>query len=562
MAARPAGLTSQVGERIPELLDFIAALVGGDYDARGRVSDELEDLDAAFAGLNMLADILATKQREVDDALELYHRAPVLLCTVSLPRGTLLSVNRTMASALGQSPEELEHRALASICSDEAQRDRLEAAFAQMAELGPVRDLDVEVRLPDGTVRQWSMQGVGAQDQRGTVGRCSFLDVSVHRRVEADLRESQRLEAVGRLAGGVAHDFNNLLTSVYGHVSFAKMAIEDGEDATEDLAAIERGAESAAELTQQLLAFARRQVVHPELVRVDDVVRRVEALLRRTFPEQIIFDVQLGDSDWVTRIDPGRLEQVLVNMCINARDAMPEGGRLTIETTTTTVGPEMADDHPEVEPGEYVLLVISDDGEGMAEETRHRIFEPYFTTKGHAGTGLGLATSHGIVAQAGGHIWVYSEPGLGTTFKLHLPRAHGAVPVAAVEVPPTVTGGNETVLLVEDEAAVRDILLRTLDSAGYRALSARDGQEALELAWERSDIDLIITDVVMPNLSGPQLIAELRRTNPKLRALYISGYTENTIVHHGVPKEGIELLSKPFVPGDLLARVRAMLDED
>jgi PAS domain S-box-containing protein len=545
----------------PLMLEMVASLVAGDYSARGPISDNLDEVDALFAGLNMLADILDAKQREVDDALELYHNAPALLCTVSLPSGELLGVNRTMATFFGRELHELEGVSLEDLSSDEQQAQYLRDALTRMAELRPVRQGDIEVRLADGQLRQLSMRGVGSRDRRGLIARCSFLDVTEQRQTETELHDSQRLEAVGKLAGGVAHDFNNLITSIYGSVAFARMAAEDNESVEEDLVAIDEAAQSAASLTQQLLAFARRQVVRPELVRVDDVVRRVEMLLRRTLEEKIRFDVQFGGDCWNTLLDPGRLEQVIVNLCINARDAMPDGGRMLVETSNVSLGPTYAQKHPSVEPGDYVMLAVSDDGHGMAEDTLHRIFEPYFTTKGQRGTGLGLATSHGIVKQAGGHIWVYSEPGRGTTFKVYLPRAEGSAKAVPDSAPAEVIGGTETVLLVEDDVEVRRIIERTLRSAGYTVLSAANGNEAIGIAQDHEGIALVITDVVMPEMSGPQMVEKLRAGRPEFRVLFISGYTENAIVHQGVVNEGVELLEKPFLPDDLLRRLRVLLGD-
>jgi CheY-like chemotaxis protein len=333
----------------------------------------------------------------------------------------------------------------------------------------------------------------------------------------------------------------------------------------EDVGHIADAGKRAMALTRQLLAFSRRQTMRPELVDINRAVAELEKMLRRLIGEDIDLLVRPAESLWPVEIDPGQLEQVVINLAVNARDAMPGGGRLTIETANAALDAEYAASHAGVEPGDYVLLAVSDDGEGMDAATRDQVFEPFFTTKGEQhGTGLGLATAYGIVKQCGGDIWVYSEPDRGSSFKIYLPRsrtaggeARPAPPVAAARA-----SGPETVLVVEDEAPVRKLAVRILERQGYRVLQARDGLEAETVAREFDDrIDLLLSDVVMPGRSGAATAQRLTAARPELRVLYMSGYTDNAIMHHGVLDPGIRLVEKPFTVEKLAGAVRAALDD-
>jgi two-component system cell cycle sensor histidine kinase/response regulator CckA len=389
-------------------------------------------------------------------------------------------------------------------------------------------------------------------------------EVAERKRLETQLLQAQKMEAIGRLAGGIAHDFNNLLTAILGYADLMLTDLAAAAPLRQEIQAIQLAGERAAALTRQLLAFSRQQVLQPELLDLNTIVVILSQLLRRLIGEDIELITLLGpDLGWV-KADPGQIEQVVLNLAINARDAMPHGGTVTIETANVELDANYARQHVGVKAGSYVLLAISDTGLGMDAETQSRIFEPFFTTKELGkGTGLGLAMVHGIVYQSGGHIGVYSEVGHGTTFKIYLPRAEEretvARPQPARARAPT---GSETILLVEDDPSVRELAHTLLRRYGYAVLEAANGAAALELAQHYlGPIDLVITDVVMPGgLSGPQLVQQLVAQRPRLKVLYMSGYTDNAIVHHGVLDSDLAFLQKPFTPEVLARKVREVLD--
>ncbi|MBN1995050.1 MAG: PAS domain S-box protein [Anaerolineae bacterium] len=385
-------------------------------------------------------------------------------------------------------------------------------------------------------------------------------------KLEEQLRQSQKMEAVGTLAGGIAHDFNNLLTAIMGYSGLALDTLSPDNPTYNDIQGIQKTAERAANLTRQLLAFARRQMIELRVLNLNELILNMGKMLHRLIGEDIELVTIPTPNLGLVKIDPGQFEQVLVNLAINARDAMPNGGKLTIETANVTLDWPYAQQHAEVVPGEYIMLAVSDNGVGMTEEVQDHIFEPFFTTKEvNKGTGLGLATCFGIVKQSDGHIWVYSEPGKGTTFKVYLPRIlepETASPFkhnAFSDLP----RGKETVLLVEDEFAVRDLAARMLRQQGYKLLEAANGHEALRLAQKMSEekIDLLVTDVIMPRLGGRDLAHRLKATHPSLKVLFTSGYADNAIVHHGVLEPGLAFLQKPFSPEMLVRKVREVLDE-
>lgn len=382
------------------------------------------------------------------------------------------------------------------------------------------------------------------------------------RRSEAQLRQAQKMEAVGRLAGGVAHDFNNMLTVILSYAQMMQMATE-GEP-PKGLQEIVVAAERAASLTRQLLAFSRQQVMQPALLDLGQVVRGMEGMLRRLIGEDIVLRTVIAPELGQVMADPGQMEQVLLNLVVNARDAMPKGGTLTIETTNAMIEGPLATSHSTLKPGEYVMLAVSDTGVGMDSATLARAFEPFFTTKPLGkGTGLGLSTCYGIVKQSGGDISVYSEPNRGTTFKIYLPRVYREPPATAVadRSRETEPGRGATVLLVEDEELVRSAAREILESRGYRVLVAREPGEALLLCESHpGPIDLLLTDVVMPGMNGREMADRIQRLRPDIAVLFMSGYTDNAIVHHGVLDAGVWFLAKPFTPERLSAKVAEVLD--
>jgi len=396
----------------------------------------------------------------------------------------------------------------------------------------------------------------------------NYRDVTDRRILEEQVVLSQKMEAIGRLAGGVAHDFNNILTAIGGYTDLLLADLAPDDQRRRDVEEIYRAAERAAALTQQLLAFSRRQVLQPKVINLNALVPEVEKMLRRLIGEDILFATVLPPRLGNVRADPGQLEQVIVNLAVNARDAMPDGGRLTIETRNVELDESYAADHPSVRPGRYVMLAVTDTGVGMDEETKARIFEPFFTTKVRGkGTGLGLATVYGIVQQTGGHIWPYSERGQGTTMRVYLPRVdEPADPIERPgDVAPETLRGSETILLVEDEAPVRAVTRQLLQRNGYTVLEAPDGPTALALVdGEKGSqhVDLLLTDVIMPGMSGRELAKQLKARRPEVRALFMSGYTDDAVVRHGMLEPGLAYLEKPFRPTALLRKVREVLHKE
>jgi two-component system cell cycle sensor histidine kinase/response regulator CckA len=382
-------------------------------------------------------------------------------------------------------------------------------------------------------------------------------------RLEEQFRQAQKMDAVGRLAGGVAHDFNNLLTVITGYSDLLLAGHDLNPKQRVALEQIRRSAERGGALTNQLLAFSRPQPLETRIVRVNESVMQMEKMLRRLIGEDIEVAVIPAASEDAVEADPGRLEQVIMNLIVNARDAMPEGGQLTIETGTMHLGESFSAQQFGVEPGRYVVITISDTGAGMDSDTLSHLFEPFFTTKkAGRGTGLGLATAYGIIRQSHGAIRFESELGKGTAASIYLPlvedRKRSATETLAPRISPS---GAETVLLVEDEARVRKLIVDVLTGHGYTVVEATRGEEAIRLCKTRQGmIDLAIIDVVMPGMSGPDLARQLTPVCPDMRLLYISGYTDEAVLHHGIPQSGVEFLQKPFLPDALLRKVRDVLD--
>ncbi len=396
------------------------------------------------------------------------------------------------------------------------------------------------------------------------------IDITERKRVEEalqasedQLRQSQKLEAVGHLAGGVAHDFNNLLTVITGYSDLTLLRLDKDEPNRANVEEIKKAGQRAASLTRQLLAFSRKQVLQPRILKLNSIVSDVEKMLRRLIGEDIDLLTLLEPSLGQINADPGQIEQVILNLAVNARDAMPQGGKLTIETSNVDLDNEYARKHAAIRPGKYVMLALSDTGTGMDAETQARMFEPFFTTKVQGkGTGLGLSTVYGIVKQSEGNIWVYSELGKGTTFKVYLPRVDD---LARIETAPesgaAAPQGRETVLLTEDEEPVRRLTRRILELNGYQVLEAANGDEALSIYKEHTgQIDLIVTDVVMPKMSGLELAQSVKILRPNIKVLYLSGYTDDAIVRHGILDQKMAFLQKPFTPDALLRKVREVLD--
>ena len=388
-------------------------------------------------------------------------------------------------------------------------------------------------------------------------------DITERKHLEEQLRQSQKMEAVGRLAGGVAHDFNNLLTAILGYSDLLLRQLSPIDSLRMDVEEIKKAGERATSLTKQLLAFSRKQVLQPRVLELNTAVAEMDNMLQRLIGEDIELITSLDPALGRVKADPGQIEQILLNLAVNARDAMPEGGKLTIETANVDLDQTYARSHVAVRPGPYVMLAITDTGFGMSPDVQARIFEPFFTTKEQGkGTGLGLSTVYGIVKQSGGNIWVYSEPGRGTSFKVYLPRVEEELTRVDTRVPiPEKTQGSETILLVEDEEAIRSLMRSILQEQGYTVLEAGHGPQALQISQTHSGpIHLMLTDVIMPQTSVREFAQKMWKLRPHLKILFASGYSDDAIVHHGVLEEGTNFIQKPFTIAGLTRKVREVLD--
>jgi PAS domain S-box-containing protein len=496
----------------------------------------------------------------------LFNNVPDYLLVLNIEadgRYIVEDINPAFEAALRVPAERVRGRAISELLAAQT-AERLSAHYDRVRQRGrPVTSRDEIPRLPDGP-RVWESIVAPVRNKDGVIDRLivSIRDITEREHAQERLRDSQRMEAIGQLTGGVAHDFNNLLQVIRGNLELLQSSVAGDERGTARLKNAIYGAERAAQLTRQLLAFARRQPLAPKVVNLSRLVGEMADLLRRTLGEAIEVETVVSGGLWNTLADPAQVESALLNLALNARDAMPGGGRLTVEVTNASLDETYARTVRDVTPGQYVMIAVSDTGEGMSEAVRARVFEPFFTTKSEGkGTGLGLSMVYGFVKQSSGHIQIYSEVGQGTTVKIYLPRSRQPVeaPVAAA-TPKRPASDGRTILVVEDEETVREAALAIIEELGYRRLEAGDAQSALALVEKGERIDLVFTDVVMPGpLRTREFAQKVREIRPDLPILFTSGYTDNAIIHQGRLDEGVHLISKPYAKADLAERIAQLL---
>jgi PAS domain S-box-containing protein len=478
--------------------------------------------------------------------------------------GEILDCNPSFIRILGfESIKDAKAKNAYELYSNPKERDEI---IAQVKQNKHLQDHEVEMFHKDGSsvFCIQNLFGIFDSENQLQLLRGYLYDITERKQLEEQLRQSQKLEGVGQLAGGIAHDFNNILTVINGYSELLIPKLSMDKALQKIVNEIKTAGERAASLTAQLLAFSRHQVTKPQIININKALESINKMLNRLIGENIEIKSSLNKEIYSVKIDPGQFDQIIINLVVNARDAMPDGGRLTIETKNIYLDESYSKQHVSVNPGDYVLLSISDTGEGMNEETRQRIFEPFFTTKELGkGTGLGLATVYGIVKQVGGNIWVYSESHQGTTFKIFFPAIKGEAPIGKVlQKAADSLNGSETILIVEDDPAVRELTCGFLESYGYDVLESRDVDHAIEIAKTSGvTIHLLITDVIMPKMSGRQLANEIQLLLPQIKVLFVTGYADNSIIHHGILDEGVNLLTKPFSPNDLANSVRKILND-
>jgi PAS domain S-box-containing protein len=541
-----------------------------DYLVKGQVDSQLLERSVGYAIERKHFEQVAEKDRRraaqrLRESEERYRRFfeedLTGVCTAT-PDGRLLDCNPAFARIFG-------YPSVGEIVAADAERlfpdPEIRASFlSDLRHRGKIERYEVAGRRRSGDPVYLIANVVGTFDETGELTDFrAYLFDDTDRRLAADqLRLAQRMEAVGRLAGGIAHDFNNLVTAITGYSDLLLLRLAPDAPERHELQEIKRAGERAATLTRQLLAFSRSQVLRPEVLDLNAVVAGTESMLRRLIGEDIRLVHQLDPTLGPVRADRGQIEQVLLNLVVNARDAMPQGGVLQLETSTARIDSPVAKPGVTVAPGEYALLTVTDSGDGMPREVLDRVFEPFFTTKDPGkGTGLGLSTAYGIVKQSGGYLWAYSEPGEGSTFKIYLPRVESEPPAEHHEAEsPRVRRGHGRILVVEDEDAVRSLIVQILELHGYEVLAADDGRRALEVCRGcRDGIDLVISDMVMPDIRGPELEKQLAAEAPGAKLLFISGYPGQAIVQRGELPAGTPFLQKPFTQRALLDKIDEIL---
>jgi two-component system, cell cycle sensor histidine kinase and response regulator CckA len=527
--------------------------------------------DGACSPLRMIGAITDVTERTRSEAAIRFQaqllNAVQQAVVATDPEGIVIFWNKFAENLYGWSATEAVGKTIQELTPSPFLREH-EAQIVQRAEAGESWTGEFLVQGKSAKPFPALLTTAPVKDSSGTI--IGFVRVSIdlteRRNLEEQFRQSQKMDAVGRLAGGIAHDFNNLLTVIRLNTEIILEGFDPTDPRSDDVKQIKSAADRASALTRQLLAFSRKQILQPRVLDMNSVVSTVEPMLRRLIGEDVTIVSQCGARGYIVA-DPGQLEQVLVNLVVNARDAMPQGGRISIETKNAVLDETYTSEHAPVMAGHYVMLAVTDTGTGMSVETREHAFDPFFTTKeAGKGTGLGLATVYGIVKQSGGYVWIYSEPGLGTTLKLYFPEVSAATAFASSgEKQPADQKrkqGSETILLVEDEEAVRGLTCRILERQGYRVIPAQHGRDAMEIAArEQGRIDLVLTDVVMPGMNGRGLVERLVGVRPSIKSLYMSGYTDDDIIRRGFIEPSKSFLQKPFTSDALLQTVRKVLDE-
>lgn len=521
----------------------------------------VQDMTDRKRALEALAESEERFRTLFDDAPVAYHEID--------SQGIVRRVNRAECHLLGYQPSEILGKYVWEFVAEEERATSREAVRRKVKGELPLAPFHREFARADGTRIIVEIHENLIRDANGAIVglRSALFDITEQKQLEEQLRQALKMEAVGRLAGGIAHDFNNLLMVIKGHTDLTLKRLAPGEPLGKSIKEIDKAAERAAALTRQLLAFSRMQLLQPKILDLNVIVAETSKMLSRLIGANIELVVRLGASLQGIKADQSQVEQVILNLVVNARDAMPDGGRLILETANVTLDEAYGRRHTGVRPGKYVMLAVSDNGIGMDTETQAHVFEPFFTTKGVGkGTGLGLATVYGVVKQSGGWIWVYSQIEKGTTFKIYLPQVEqeegieSSQPHAAVTASPP---GSETILLVEDQESIRELLREFLESRGYRVLEAQNGTDALQIIETlQHPIDLLLTDVVMPKMSGPELSRRLTTLLPRLRVLYISGYAEHSPANEEIAQGNAICLQKPFALDALERKVRSLLDAE
>jgi two-component system, cell cycle sensor histidine kinase and response regulator CckA len=552
----PSGLTADLPGNIPELRFCVQ-----EHLSSGPVFISLLQLI-----LIVLIFIVGRRHRRDTQSLfaKAFRSSPLPITISTLEEGHLLNVNDAFVEMLGYTRKDVIGRTAAelNIWADKEDRLRL---FQTLQHSTSVPTFETKFKTSIGEVREISVSAERIELDGTACVLAITQDITEAKRLENQLRHAQRMSAFGRMAGGVAHDFNNILTVIIGYSELAAHRIGTIHDISKYLLEIKRAGERAAALTRQLLAFSRQQVLYPRVLDLNAVLNNLTQMLLRLIGEDISLSFKPSVPLGHIKADPGQIEQILMSLVVNARDAMPNGGTIAIATSSVTLDEGYLDSHWSVRPGQYVTLSVRDTGCGMDEKTVSHIFEPFFTTKMPGqGTGLGLSTVYGIVKQSDGYLWVYSEPGKGATFKIYFPQSdpdsektEKAVPAAESQ------GGSETILVVEDDASLRKLTTSVLGSMGYKVLEASDAESALTLASDLNvHIDLLLTDVLMPKMSGVELSIELQKLRTKLKVLLMSGYTGNLIAEHRSTEPEMDLIEKPFTRHRLLSKIREALNPD